>query len=59
MTTEIKNGNGKHYYMMYISYMPSPMDAPSEARLCGRSLAGTADSNPTGSMNVCLSVCLL
>jgi len=54
MTTEIKDGNGKHYYMMYITYMPIPMDEPSKAWVCGRALAGTVDSNPTGGMDVCL-----
>ena len=58
MNTGIKNGNGKHYHMMYITYMPSPVDAPSEAWVCGPSLAGTADSNPTGGMNVCCECCV-
>ena len=34
------------------------MAARSEERVCGRSLAGIASSNPTGDMNVCLLLVL-
>jgi len=33
-----------------------PVAARSKAWVCGRSLAGTADSNPVGGTGVCLSV---
>ena len=33
---------------------PIPVAARSKAWVCGRSLAGTAGSNPAGGMDVCL-----
>ena len=36
--------------------MPIPVAVQSDARNCGRSLAGIAGSNPVGGMDVCLSV---
>ena len=35
---------------------PIPVVAPSKARVCGRSLAGIASSNPAGGMDVSLSI---
>ena len=36
-----------------------PVVAPSKARVCGRSLAGIAGSNPAGDMDVSLSLSLV
>jgi hypothetical protein len=44
----------KGVYVSYMSVRPSSVAAPSKALVCGRSLAGTAGSNPAGVMNVCL-----
>ena len=38
--------------------MPIPVAERSKARVCGRSLAGVAGSNPAGGMDVCV-VCVL
>jgi hypothetical protein len=38
--------------------MPIPLAARSKAWVCGRSLAGSADSNPARDMDVCL-VCVV
>ena len=38
--------------------MPIPFAEQSKARVCGRSLAGVAGSNPAGGMNVCV-VCVV
>ena len=37
-----------------IESMPIPVAERSKARVCGRSLAGIADSNPTRGMDVCV-----
>ena len=37
-------------------YRPSPVAARSKAWVCGRSLAGTAGSNPAEGLDVCLFV---
>jgi len=34
--------------------MPIPVAVRSKAWVCGRSFAGVAGSNPTGSMDICL-----
>ena len=36
--------------------MPVPVAAQSEAYVCGRSFAEIVSSNPTGGMDVCLSL---
>jgi hypothetical protein len=38
----------------YYKYLPIPVAAPSNAWLCGGSLAGIVGSNPAGGMDVCL-----
>jgi len=37
--------------------MPIPAAKRSKVWVCGRSLAGTAGSNPARDMNVCLFLC--
>ena len=37
--------------------LPIPVAERSKARVCGRSLAGVAGSNPAGGMDVCV-VCV-
>jgi hypothetical protein len=39
---------------VYLIYMSVPVAARSKAWVCSRSLAGTAGSNPTGSMDIFL-----
>ena len=43
-----------HLYAKAISYKPAPVAARPKAYVCGRSFAGIAGSNPTGSMDICL-----
>ena len=38
----------------HIDQLPMLVAARSKAWVCGRSLTGTAGSNPTGDMDVCL-----
>jgi len=40
--------------MRHDSYGPIPVTARSMAWVCGRSLVGTAGSNPAGGMDACL-----
>jgi len=40
-------------------FLPTPEDTRSKARICSRSLVGTAGSNPAGSMDVCCECCVL
>jgi len=42
---------------MCLFFLPMSVDAPSRAWVCGRSLVGTAVSNPAGDMDVCRVVC--
>ena len=42
-----------HFKMCMYKQMQVPVAARSKARVCGRSLAGIAGSNPTGGMDVC------
>ena len=37
--------------------MPIPVAERSKARVCGRSLAEVAGSNPAGDMDVCVVCC--
>ena len=47
-------------YFSVLGYIESiPVDERSKARVCGRSLAGTAGSNPAGSMDVSVVLCVL
>ena len=39
-------------------FKPIRVAAQSKACVCGRSLAGTVGSNPTGSMDVCHLLCV-
>jgi hypothetical protein len=39
---------------MYLYSKPIPVAARSKSKVCGRSLAETVGSNPTGGMDVCL-----
>ena len=41
----------------FSSRLPIPVAERSKAKVCGRSLAGVAGSNPAGDMNVCV-VCV-
>jgi hypothetical protein len=41
-------------FLLLIKSAPIPVAARSKAWVCGRSLAGIADSNPAGDMDVCL-----
>jgi hypothetical protein len=41
------------YYTIYI-LQPVTVAARTKEWVCGRSLAGTVGSNPTGVMNICL-----
>jgi hypothetical protein len=45
-------------YKIYIVYMPIPVVMQSNAKVCGRSIAGIAASNPTQDMDARL-LCLL
>ena len=45
----------KLQFFYVILYMPVPVAARPRAWDCGRSIAGTVYSNPTGGMDVCLS----
>jgi hypothetical protein len=38
---------------------PVPVAVRSKALVCGRSLAGILDSNPTESMDICCECCVL
>jgi len=44
------------FWAAYKLHSPIPVAAPSKEWVYGRSLAGLAGSNPTGGINVCLSV---
>jgi hypothetical protein len=46
------------YYVALYAIRPTPVAARSKAWVCGRSLAGIADSNPARGMDVCL-LCVL
>jgi len=46
-------------FLCVTSVMPVPAAARSKAGVCGRSLAGTAGSNPAGDMAVCCECCVL
>jgi len=39
-------------YIIYIIYMPIPVIMRSNAKVCGRSIAGIAASNPMPGMDV-------
>ena len=39
--------------------MPLPVAAPSKVRVCDRSLAGVAGSNPAGGTDVCVVCCIV
>jgi len=41
-------------FKVYRKYVPMPVIVRSKAWFYGRSLAGIADSNPAGGMDVCL-----
>ena len=41
-------------YNCHYVFLPFPEATRSKARICGRSLAGNAGSNPAGGMDVCL-----
>jgi hypothetical protein len=44
--------------MLLLAYVtPIPVAPLSKASVCGHSLAGIAGLNPSGSIDVCLSVC--
>ena len=45
-----------YYYYYYLACMSVPVAARYKAWVYGRSLAGIAGSNPTGGIDVCLSV---
>jgi hypothetical protein len=39
--------------------LPVPLAARSKASVCGRSLSGIAGSNPSGDMDVCMSLVIV
>jgi hypothetical protein len=41
-------------YNFLLEFKPIPVAGQSKAWVCGRSLAGIADSNPAAGMDVCL-----
>jgi hypothetical protein len=42
------------FMVKWVSVVPIPVAAPSEAWACGRLFAGFVSSNPAGGMEVCL-----
>ena len=48
------------YLFIYLWFiLPIPVVARSKMWVCGRSVAGIADSNPAGRMDVCCECCWL